>query len=73
MKKILAIHQKFHGIFDETVNKNRVNENLRTECKSCVFLTKCMGGCAANLETNDEPCMVGKYIIQGYLAYLAER
>ena len=59
--------------FDEAVNKNRIKENLRAECKSCVFLPKCMGGCAANLETNDEPCMVEKYIIQGYLAYLAER
>lgn len=51
----------------------RTNVTLREECKKCVFLPKCMGGCAANLETNDEACMIEKYMIQGYLAYLAEQ
>ena len=59
--------------FDDKINKDRIKYNLRTECKKCVFLPKCMGGCAVNLKTNDEPCMIEKYIIQGYLAYMAEK
>lgn len=57
---------------DAKINRKRTNVKLRKECKKCVFLPKCMGGCEANLETGDEPCMIEKYIIQGYLAYLAE-
>lgn len=59
--------------FDKKNNDARIKCDLRDECKTCVFLPKCMGGCAANLETNDEPCMIEKYIIQGYLAYMAEQ
>lgn len=59
--------------FDIQKNQCRAEVILRDECKKCVFLPKCMGGCAANLETNDVPCMIEKYIIQGYLAYLAEQ
>ena len=59
--------------FDAKVNKERIKYKLRSECKKCVFLPKCMGGCAANLKTDDEPCMIEKYIIQGYLAYMAEQ
>lgn len=58
--------------FDNEKNLCRSDVALRNECNQCVFLPKCMGGCAANLETNDEPCMIEKYMIQGYLAYLAE-
>ncbi len=58
--------------FDDN-DKNRIKFALRPECKKCVFLPKCMGGCAVNLETDDEPCMIEKYIIQGYLAYMAEQ
>lgn len=59
--------------FDSKSNTSRIKYNLRSECKRCVFLPKCMGGCAVNLETGDEPCMIEKYIIQGYLAFLAEQ
>ncbi len=59
--------------FDTQTNKNRIEVALRAECENCVFLPKCMGGCAVNLETDDEPCMIEKYIIQGYLAFMAER
>ena len=68
--------EKFIGTlkeFDDQKNLCRTNVTLREECKKCVFLPKCMGGCAANLETNDEACMIEKYMIQGYLAYLAEQ
>jgi len=59
--------------FDSQLNTSRIKYNLRSECKRCVFLPKCMGGCAVNLETDDEPCMIEKYIIQGYLAFMAEQ
>ena len=59
--------------FDSELNRSRVEYKLRPECESCVFLPKCMGGCAVNLETDDEPCMIEKYIIQGYLAFMAEQ
>ncbi len=59
--------------FDNKINSARIKYKLRAACKKCVFLPKCMGGCAVNLETDDEPCMIEKYIIQGYLAYMAER
>lgn len=53
--------EKFIGTlkeFDDQKNLCRTNVTLREECKKCVFLPKCMGGCAANLETNDEACMI---------------
>lgn len=59
--------------FNEKFNKDRFKYKLRPECKNCVFLPKCMGGCAVNLETGDKPCMIEKYIIQGYLAFMAEQ
>lgn len=59
--------------FNDEKNLCRNNISLRDKCKKCVFLPKCMGGCEANLETNDEPCMIDKYMIQGYLAYMAEQ
>lgn len=59
--------------FDPEINKNRIKTTLRRECKECVFLPKCMGGCEVNLETNDKPCMIEKYIIQGYLAFMSEQ
>ena len=58
---------------DANINRKRAEVRLRKECKKCVFLPKCMGGCASNLETDDEPCMIEKYIIQGYLAYMADK
>lgn len=59
--------------FDDKINMYRTNVDLQDKCKQCIFLPKCMGGCTVNLETNDEPCMIDKYMIQGYLAYLAEQ
>lgn len=59
--------------WEEATNSKRLNVKLRKECRKCVFLPKCMGGCAANLETGDEPCMIEKYIIQGYLGFMAEK
>ena len=58
--------------FDEKNNEKRSSLILRKKCKTCVFLPKCMGGCVSNLETGDEACMIEKYLIKGYLSYLAE-
>ena len=56
----------------QEVNESRRNEPLRKECEECVFLPKCMGGCASNLRTGDPACMIEKYIIQAYMQYMAE-
>ena len=53
-------------------NSERLNEPLRPECENCVFLPKCMGGCASNLRTNDSACMIEKYLIQAYLEYMCD-
>ena len=44
---------------------------FQEECDICPFLPKCMGGCAANFETQDAPCMIEKYMIQAYVEMLA--
>lgn len=43
---------------------------FRDECKSCVFLPKCFGGCEANRAEGDSPCMIEKYLIKAYLQIL---
>ena len=43
---------------------------FRDECKSCVFLPKCFGGCEANWVEGDSPCMIEKYLIKAYLQIL---
>lgn len=58
--------------FDDVKNEERADIVLREECQDCVFLPKCMGGCAVNLETDDEPCLIEKYLIQGDLKYMSE-
>ena len=42
-------------VFDDEKNLARREFSIREECLQCVFLPKCMGGCAVNLETNDLP------------------
>ena len=54
------------------VNQARLDEPLREECETCVFLPKCMGGCASNLRTGDPACMINKYMIQAYMEYMCE-
>ena len=58
--------------YDESFNADRYKLRIAATCKSCVFLPKCMGGCAANRLSGDEPCMIEKYLLQGYIAHLAE-
>ena len=58
---------------DDDVNEKRSVMNLSSKCMQCIFLPKCMGGCYAALRAGDELCFREKYIIQGYLEYLAEK
>ena len=57
----------------QKINEARLEENLREKCQNCVFLPKCMGGCASNLETGDGACLIEKYLIQAYMQYMCER
>ena len=54
------------------INEARLNESLREECAACVFLPKCMSGCASNLRTGDAACMIERYMIQAYLEFMSE-
>ncbi len=56
----------------EAANQERCCVVLRNECVECVFVPKCMGGCKSNFESNDDPCMIEKYMIQAYVEYLCE-
>ena len=40
------------------------------ECRHCVFLPKCFGGCEANRNKNNIPCMIEKYLLKAYLQIL---
>ena len=56
----------------EKNNLERLNEPLREECAACVFLPKCMSGCASNLRTGDAACMIERYMIQAYMEFMCE-
>lgn len=58
--------------FNEKDNTARLEEPLREECLSCVFLPKCMSGCASNLRTGDAACMIERYMIQAYMEFMCE-
>lgn len=55
---------------DQSALERLANVPLREECEACEFLPKCMGGCSINLETNDSPCMIERYIIRAYVELL---
>ena len=56
----------------EEINSARPEKPLRTECVECVFLPKCMGGCASNLRTGDAACMIERYMIPAYMEFMTE-
>ncbi|MBR4153130.1 MAG: radical SAM protein [Selenomonadaceae bacterium] len=56
----------------DKVNKARLDEPLREECVACVFLPKCMSGCASNMRTGDAACMIERYMIQAYMEFMCE-
>ena len=56
----------------EKINEARLNEPLRKECASCVFLPKCMSGCSSNMRTGDAACMIERYIIPAYMEFMCE-
>lgn len=69
-RKELSIGSLDH--FDERVNRKRSKLNIPNYCKKCVFLPKCCGGCCANDETNDERCMIIRYLLSAYLDIIAD-
>ena len=56
----------------EKVNMARLDEPLREECETCVFLPKCMSGCASNMRTGDAACLIERYMIQAYMEFMCE-
>lgn len=56
----------------EKINMARLDEPLREECKTCVFLPKCMSGCASNMRTGDAACLIERYMIQAYMEFMCE-
>ncbi|WP_294155796.1 radical SAM/SPASM domain-containing protein [uncultured Selenomonas sp.] len=54
-------------------DRGRTTIRLSKECKECVFLPKCLGGCASDKAAGDAPCLIERYMIQGYLAFMAEK
>ena len=56
----------------EKINEARLNEPLRQECTSCIFLPKCMGGCSSNMRTGDAACMIERYMIPAYMEFMCE-
>lgn len=54
------------------INEARLDEPLREECATCVFLPKCMSGCSSNLRTGDAACMIERYLIPAYLEFISE-
>ena len=55
---------------EKIVDMRGLNIHHRDECKKCVFLPKCFGGCNSNYLNGDEPCMIEKYLIKGYIDLL---
>lgn len=70
-RKEKAIGNLKDGIYGNDISKH-CEVNLRNECIECVFLPKCMGGCSSNYQSGDSPCMIEKYIIEGYMRFLLE-
>lgn len=65
-----AIGQLAPSSFDD---RGRTTLRLSKTCKECVFLPKCLGGCASDKAAGDAPCLIERYMIQGYLAFMAEK
>lgn len=60
------------GTLDTDIKKDTRGEvqEIRPECKECVFFPKCFGGCESNYRAGDAPCMIEKYVIQAYMKFL---
>lgn len=56
------------GLFINDLRGNDIT--FKEECRNCVFLPKCFGGCEANRNNNHIPCMIEKYLLKAYLQIL---
>lgn len=60
------------SLADSFIEPDKRGENviIDNECRDCVFLPKCFGGCEANRIEGNIPCMIEKYLIKAYLQIL---
>ena len=63
-------HLSIGSISGDTINNERPVAGQRDECKSCVFLPKCFGGCHSTYIDGGAPCFEIKYMIKAYLELL---
>lgn len=54
----------------EIIDPRLQRRPLRLQCRECVFLPKCFGGCQAYCDSGDDPCRIEKYLIPAYLSLL---
>lgn len=58
------------NINDDILFPRREQSGKRAECRKCVFLPKCQGGCNDTYKQGEIPCFIDKYMIKAYLALL---
>lgn len=65
-EKALSTLDKYNDFDDPREN----HLEIASECKECLFLPKCFGGCEANRRENNDPCLLEKYLIPAYMELL---
>ena len=58
------------GLYEK--DKRLEPPKLSEECKKCVFLPKCFGGCESDRLQKNNPCMIIKYLIPAYMRLMLE-
>lgn len=65
-----SIGTLLEGLYKKDV---RINPPpLLQECRNCLFLPKCCGGCESNREKGELPCMIEKYMIPAYIDFMLQ-
>lgn len=60
-----SIGDVLEGLIKE--DKRGAKTSFNEECRRCIFLPRCFGGCESNYINGDIPCMIEKYMIKAYL------
>lgn len=59
------------GSIGDNLSELRYNSfELDDECRNCVYLPKCFGGCTSDRSHNDRACLIDRYLIQAYIESL---